>query len=344
MNLTYSFSKKPIPWAGVFSAILILVFEIFVFFLPPFLQIDTHFAGAQITWKQQECQKKNSYQTLFFGESFGLYGFKPTTYDKISRYAPSFNLCVYEGSTYLTNYYLLKKYLKQASTLPKLVILEFTAQQIFDPLLLEETYLIEHLYPFLGNDPELMQEIRLFCPEASPLFFPCWKRPMQGLFRRLWNYTLQKKVYEEKKLFFHQEQGYVAFGGHENPDTRKLLDLKPHVKQGKISPLNSYFLEKMLSLLQQHQIAVVIVVPCLREDRRYLWNQYRVAQNYSRYLKQLQQKFSNIRYIASDFVNLFSRRDDFQDILHLHNRSAEIFSTALAKRLNALNLEVPAQK
>jgi hypothetical protein len=326
------------PFAALFSFGIILLFEVFVFYLPPFLSMDLHFAGAQLTWKQEVCQEKNAYSVLFLGESFGLYGFKPRVFDAYSSYAPSFNLCVYQGSTFLTEYYFLKEYLKRATKYPKVVLLEFTVQLLFDDITINDAYLQEHLFPFLGTPPELLQEVDRFCTEYRILNFPCWKRPMQGLHRRLWNGKAQKKRYQSAQEIFHQERGYVPFGLDEKPNTLKLLDLQEKEKRGKLSPVNTFYIDEMIRLLKEYEIPVLLILPPIREDRKVLWNQYQIPLRLAPYLKELRSKHSNLCGIATEFLTLFPRRDDFQDILHLQDRSAEIFSRKVAQWLNTLAL------
>lgn len=330
--------RSKIPKAAILSFCLILILELFFFYLPDFVLDSPDFVNTWIQWKREEVLKPNVYQTLFLGECFGMMAFKPSVYDTIAQHTPSFNLCVYQRNTFLSQYYLLKKYLESAKIPPKQVILEFMEISLFDQTPLDENHILQHILPYLGRDADLMTEISRWTSTYRLISFPCWKRPMKGIFGRIRNWNAQKQAYQQVHQVFKTERGYYPLQDQGSPNLAVLTDLPDSVKTGTISEYNRYYLEKILDLLEQQKIEVILVVPCLRNDRRFLWNRYQIATYYGKYLNSLQQRYSNILATATqEFVNLFPNLDDFQDANHLRDASSDIFTRKLAEWVNRLS-------
>jgi hypothetical protein len=328
-----------LPLAAVTSFLLILFFEIFVFFLPEFVLAEGDFGNFRLKWKKEESQNSPAYATLFLGESFGWSGFKPSVYDPYSKYAPSFNLCIYQTSTFLLQYHLLKTYLCSAKTLPQVVLLEFSEESLFDPVQITEAFLYQQLFPFFGDDPELLQELSTVSPALAPsllrpLRFPCWKRPMKGILSRLWHWESQKKNHRFYKEELRQNRGYSPCGLKAPEKGHALLDFPPWLKKPQVSLINTHYIEKILSLLQEKKIPVLLIIPSLHRDRRTLWSLYHLHQPYSGYLKKLQRSFSTIHGVCGDFISLFPAREDFYDTIHLHDQSATHFTQKITAYVN----------
>ncbi|MEK7483342.1 MAG: hypothetical protein AABZ60_03315 [Planctomycetota bacterium] len=330
-------TQTPLPKAALITFFLVLGLEVVFKCLPEFVLDQPDFVNTWIRWKQTETRKPNCYKTLFLGECFGMTAFKPVIYDTISRNAPSFNLCVYQRNTFLSLYYLLKKYLDSAKSPPDQVILEFMEITLYDQTPLDENQINQHILPYLEHDKELWQELNLWVNTSKMISFPCWKRPMKGVLSRIWNWKTQKQQFQIVWNLFQEQRGFYPLGRKEVPDLSLLGNLPQSVKEGKFSKHNRYYLEKILDLLQQQKISVLLIVPCLRKDRRWLWIRYQVGTHYGKYLQELKQKYSQIVAIeAYEFVNLFPNVEDFQDSNHLTEASSEKFTRKLAEWVNQL--------
>jgi hypothetical protein len=339
-------SQRAFPWVALLVFLGMCLFEILIFCIPEFLLEATDFVNYRVKWKRETVESLNStsptpYKTLFMGECFGLTAFKPERFDALSSYAPSYNLCVYQRNTFFTVYFLLKKYLESQAQKPQVVCLEFTAFTLYDTAELREEDFIQNLFPFLGDPALVLEELGTHTPELSvlqeikwvfPYRFPCWKRPLKGVFSRCFSWSLQKEAYFKEKKEHEQGRGYYPLGRTEAPNLTGIA-LPQSILQGKYSPYNTVYLEKILELLTQHQIPTVLLAPPVRKDALDQWRRHEVDSRYFGYLEGLQKRFPIIFWKCLDFVEFFDQMEDFQDAIHLHDRSAERFTSAFAQAL-----------
>lgn len=339
MKLQKYFKQHPFPWAALSSALLIILSEMFFYWAPDALRDYPDFSNLWIKWKWEHTQHANNYQTLFLGECFGMTAFKPEIYDQYSHYQPSFNLCVYQRNTFLAQYLLLKSYLKSATEKPKIVFLECMEITLYDQTPFDENVFNQHLLPFFGPEEAVYTEIARWNPQYRPLFFPCWKTPMKGFFKRLWNWSDQQEQYRKRQEEFIQQKGYYPLGQEKKPNLEKMTKLPDSVRKKMFSFYNTFYIEQILHFLAQQEIPVILLVPPLRADRRKLWNKEQIGPHYIQYFIQLQKKYPNvIALAANEFINFFDQMDHFQDANHLHDRSAEQFTRTLAEYSNRFSL------
>lgn len=216
------------------------------------------------------------------------------------------------GESYFYTYQKLKEVLRQNEQL-KMVFVEFTNNQIdagMDTWIWGDKY-ISKFYPKYGSFMDLWDTGLLLkhnTPSVVNNFSVQQKRNLMDMLKNDYDYRKDLGGY----VYYNENRLESAI--------RNQLETKKNTPLHKLSHTNIDYLRKILSLCDQHQVAVIFV----RSPQHSL---LKMRKNEAQFLKVYSEAFTQIPFL--DFNNFNIPDDGYKDLEHLNYKGARIISVEL---------------
>lgn len=343
---SFIFNFNYVPKGFLVCALLAGIFETFLFVLPEHKLSEAPYERAALEMKESAAAQSNSYALIALGDCTGWAAIRPITLERELN-STAFNFAVNGVQTYLVSYILLKRYLSHCLRKPTLVVLQVSANTLLGDFAVDKFALHYYILPYFRIDfdflAELSPRLQLVCIKHALLtLLPSLKNQYllrkDRWFFRLWKPT--RDDYEHYREFYQRERGFY----NEDMDPRKrelkikeIKDIDSNYKTFRLSEFNLFYIEKIISLLSQHQVKVVVCTESVRDDEMAIWNRYNLRERLNEALCKRLKAYDNVVAFL-DLRDSASHPDYYVDRVHLNSKGAEIHTRALAQKIKQLNI------
>ena len=330
------FNSKLWP-GGLFVCLgLIVLFETAVALLPEFLIFDPPYEQKAMELKAETVEKHNAYDVLILGDSFAWAGVIPEIIDrKLS--VETYNLALNSQQTYLMNYILLKRYIKNCEKKPKLVIMVITASSLTWSDRLSLSDIKDFILPYIRHKSEFLNELDLSTRLSVTKYLllttvPSIKRQYifrDNIFKRVRNKKLYEKHIEEYKRY----KGYMFNPAVPKNNGIDVEDIVDRVKYFQLSQLNTVYLLRILDLLEKNGIQTVLVGQSVRAELNQWFEEYGIYEKVEDFIEKISSPFGNVLpYLPMHDVA--GNPALYKDETHLSYEGAALYTQILTQRIN----------
>jgi hypothetical protein len=286
----------------------------------------------------------NDFDLIILGGCTSWAAIRPAILDKELNIT-AFNLSVNGAQTFLVNYVLLTRYLKNCIRKPELVVLELAANSLLYRYGMNTVALRDFIVPWFRLDDD-------FTGELSPsLRRECFKLKLLNLIPSFrYQYFLKKDLwflkiwqangeeFEWYRTFYRREKGY--YNEELDPGKRavgKIRNIGSNYRDYELSEHNLLYAEKMLAALSRAGIKVVVCTEPVRDDEMRIWNHYNLRERLNATIRSRVSRFDNV-VLFCDLRDSASDPGYFVDSAHLNSSGAELYTRALAREIKQLDI------
>lgn len=366
------FIPKNVPGGFIVFLSLVVIFETVIFFTPygawnfgshkatlwdghpvwdPKIPRAWHFLDYEV-WKHFDkvSLTPQAFDILVLGHCFTRSAVKPLVLDK-ELDLNTFSFSLAGRVRWITNYFLLKRYLKHSITPPKLLLLSLEDPAVFSSkgVAMNAVKVKKHLAPWFKFSMDFLEEfpwdqrgqiildyfVANNIPSLKNQYFlrkSNWVSKILNFDHVLYN-SLVTHYIETNKGYYHMPLPPHKYGKWSKPMKVK----KEQLKKGRSLYYNNlFYFEKTIKLAEDNNLNVAILTQSRREDIHTYFLSKRIPDYILKYANTLPGKFSNIVGII-DMRDSVVEFEHYVDWIHLTPRGADVFTKALVQHLKRID-------
>ncbi len=335
------------PGGFLVFLLLALIFEGTLFLIPGYVLLSVPYGRESVRLKGEEADRANNYNIIISGDCTGWAGIRPLLLDKRLN-IQSYNFSVDVAQTYMINYLILKRYLANCSRKPELVVFQLSPISLLGRHYLDLKRLRRSILPYFRVDSDLLTEIARAKMEPPFLYLshqilsliPSYQKQF-ALRRGPWFIISQirnydRSIYDDYLKFYRDKKGFFNEDMDPTKETvAEITDIPPEYQSFSLSPYNCYYIDKILSLLDENNIPTVLCLTPVRSDEMKIWSRYHLRERLDNLLRSKAEEYDNVLAFW-DMADVVSDPKYFADRVHLKFAGATILTEELAKRIRGL--------
>lgn len=320
--------------------LMVLAFEGFLWIIPEYKFERPPYEATALRLKSEMADSAGAFDVIVLGDCTGWTGIRPTILQ--SKLGCSvYNFCVTVAQTHLVSHVLLNRYLKQSSSLPRLVVFQISPLSFLGRHTIDAEQAKVKIAPYFRMDADLIEELPAAAKgDVFRLHFlsmvPSIK--VNTVYQNSRWYKIirrdNRREYDSILKFFNEEHGFFVLdemdaNGNPMSDNRMDDTSLPFV----VSSHNLIYFRKILTLLSNRHVPVLVCASAIRSDiYRDLQSRDNIPDRLNDFIRRELAPFPNV-VAFEDMSRIASEMEYFRDHVHLSQKGADVFSEELGTRI-----------